>query len=148
MRPRIKPRDLLFASPALLAGPLLYFLLPSITHADLPAWLARVHLTGASLLLMVPYFGLVHPFLEQAHWAPLRERTPLAHLFFAGYHALVLSSLLTLPWLLIVLCVLTLASFLWRKAGERFGSIAVPLISHLFADLGIVIIAWLRSQRG
>lgn len=137
---------LLFALPTLAAGPLLWVLLPHITRTDLSAWLTSHHLSRQSLALLIPYFGLLHPILEQIHWAPLRERTPLAHPLFAGYHLLVLGSLLTLPWLVASFAVLTTASFAWewmrRKAG---GSLLVPAISHLLADLGIVVAAFVRG---
>ncbi len=62
------------------------------------------------MVAMVAYFGLVHPLLEQAHWTPLREATPIAHVAFAGYHMLVLASLLTVPWLAVCFVILTAAS--------------------------------------
>ena len=56
-----------FGLPCVLGGPLVYFLIPYMTNLPLHDWLARYHLTGTSLLIMIPYFGLVHPLLEQAH---------------------------------------------------------------------------------
>ena len=78
-----------------------------------------------------PYFGLVHPVLERVHWSPLRERTPFAHPIFAGYHLLVLSSLLSVSWLLISFALLTTASFLCRASdrgedGKSYRSDRVP----------------------
>jgi len=138
-------RIMLLALPAAVAGPLLYFLLPHITHTDLPVWLVNHHLSGLSLVLMIPYFGLFHPFLEQIHWVPLRETTPLAHPLFAGYHVMVLCSLLTLPWLIICFIVLTATSFMWQQMIRRTGSLAIPVASHILADIGIVMVAWLKS---
>jgi hypothetical protein len=92
---------LLLVLPSAFAGPLMYFLLPLATRVDLSSWLADHHLTGLALAVMVPYYGLVHPILEQVYWTPLRESTPLAHLAFASYHMLVLGSLLTIPWLIV-----------------------------------------------
>jgi len=140
-RPR-EMRDLLFALPTAVAGPFLYVFLSFAVDVDVAAWLADHHLTGAALVLMIPYFGLVHPFLEQRHWAPLREATPLAHPLFAGYHMLVLYSLLTAPWLILCFTVLMTASVAWRAMDRREFGYAVPL-SHALADLGIVIVAWL-----
>jgi hypothetical protein len=128
-----------------LAGPLLYILMPHITHADLTAWLADHHLSRLSLALMIPYFGLVHPFLEQCHWRKLREQTHLAHPLFAGYHILVLYSLLTVPWLVVCFVVLMIASLMWRLMTEPSHNLTGPIASHVLADLGIVIAAWFRG---
>ena len=94
--------------------------------------------------MMVPYFGLVHPVLEQIHWTPLRDETPLAHPLFAGYHMLVLFSLLTVPLLVLVFIVLATTSVAWQFLAKRSGSLAAPIVSHILADFGIVIAAWLR----
>lgn len=134
-----------FVVASALAGPAVYVVLPYVPHADLAAWLGRYGLTGGSLVAMVFYFGLVHPLLEQTHWAPLRERTPLAHVAFAGYHVLVLHSLLTLPWLAAVFAVLAGVSWLWQRMTDEAGSLVPAVASHLLADLGIVVVAWLVS---
>lgn len=138
-------RILLLALPAAAAGPLIYLLLPHIARADLAPWLAARRLSGLSLAAMIPYFGLVHPFLEQAHWSRLRARTLLAHPAFAGYHMLVLYTLLTPPWLILCFVVLTAASAIWRRMETRHKSIAVPVASQVLADLGIVAAAWLKT---
>ena len=137
-------RSFLFALSALFIGPILYFLLPIITHSGISTWLEAHHLSKETALLMIPYFGLIHPILEQTHWEPLRKRTPLAHPLFAGYHLLVLYSLL--PVLELVLCFvfLTGASCLWQRISDRTGSPTVSVLSHTLTDLGMIIAAWLR----
>ena len=141
----LRPGHLWIALPAALAGPLLFFLLPYIAHTELSTWLVQYHLSGAALVVMIPYFGFVHPLLEQMHWAPLRRQSPVAHLAFAGYHMLVLYSLLTLPWLIISFVVLATASFAWRWMTEHSGGLAVPVLSHVLADLGIIVAAWMMA---
>ncbi len=134
-----------WAVPAALAGPALYFLLPHMTRVDVSLWLAEHRLWGWRFAAMIPYFGLVHPWLEQRHWAPLRERTRWAHPLFAGYHLIVLASLLMPVWLGVCFVVLTGTSYLWQRATRRFGGLAVPAVSHALADLGIVVAAWWRG---
>jgi membrane protease YdiL (CAAX protease family) len=146
MRRPSSKRIMLIALPTVVAGPLLYFLLPYITHVDLSAWLKSYHLSGTSFLLMIPYFGLIHPLLEQMHWHQLREETVLSHPTFAGYHILVLFSLLTIPWLLLCFAVLMVASVTWQYAARFTRSLAVPTFSHILADLGVVLAAWVRIQ--
>ena len=139
-RPRPTPTTLLIL-PSALAGPALGVLLPHITRTDFVAWLDRYHLTGPALLVMIFYFGLVHPILEQIHWAPLRERTALAHAAFAGYHLLVLYSILPVPWLAVGFVVLSLASWMWARMVRASGSLWPAIASQAVADLGIVLVA-------
>ncbi len=140
------PRRLLpLVLPSALAGPLLYVLLPTLTGSSLPAWLADHRLSGASLVAMIPYFGLVHPVLEQLHWAPLRARTPWSHPVFAGYHLLVLGPLLPAPWLVAGFALLTAVSFLWHELSRSGNGLSAPTLSHGLADLGVVVVAWFRT---
>lgn len=138
-----RERWLLAAIPFALAGPVLYVLLPLVSQTDLVAWLADRGLAGLPLLLMVPYYGLVHPVLEQTHWTALRRRTPAAHVFFAGYHALVLASLLEPLWLGLCLATLLAASWIWRELDRRTGNARTAVLSHVLADVGVVLVAWL-----
>ena len=138
-----RKRMLGLAIPAALGGPLAYVLLPVITRIDLSVWLAQYQLTGWAFVAMIPYFGLVHPCLEQRHWADLRDATPLAHLMFAGYHMLVLYSLVSWPWLVLCFIVLASASWVWQQLNARSGSTALSVISHMLADIGIIVAAWL-----
>lgn len=140
----VPKRILPLVLPTALAGPVLYWLLPHITQTDLSAWLSNHGLSHMCMLAMIPYFGLVHPVLEQMHWAPLREQTPWAHLVFAGYHMLVLSSLLALPWLVVCFVILAAASVMWRELTRRCG-LATPVLTHVLADLGVVMAAWLMA---
>ena len=134
---------LLLSLPCIVGGPLVYFLMPYITATPLTEWLARYQLSNTGLLIMIPYFGLVHPLLEQAHWGELRKEGWYAHGAFAGYHAIVLYQLLTPPWLAMCLVVLVGASFIWKKQADATGGLLVPALGHILADLGIVIAAWL-----
>ena len=143
VKPKRTPAMLLVA-PLAFTGPLLYFILPRVTHTDLSWWLAYNRLSGTGFPVMVFYFGLVHPLLEQVHWTPLRESTPLGHIAFAGYHMLVLYSLLKVPWLAVCFVVLVTASLLWRRMARESGSLVPSIASHIAADLGIMIAAWLR----
>ena len=136
-------RDIAISIAMVAAGPFIYFVLPLIAKVDLSAWLAQYKLTDWLWLAMIPYFGLVHPFLEQAHWGPLREKTQAAHFFFAGYHAIVLYSLLPIFWLFASFIVLAVASFVWQQIAKNSKSYSAPVASHILADFGVVVAAWL-----
>lgn len=130
------------AIPCLLAGPLLFLIHPYVIRIDLDVWLDAHRLADTAFLIMIPYFGLIHPILEQLHWHGLRGKTAIAHPLFAGYHLLVLFSLLTPLWLLLCFAVLFTASFVWNRTARATGSLFVPTLGHIFADLGIVLAAW------
>ena len=135
------------ALPCALGGVLAYFLLPFMTAGgSLGEWLDAFGLHGTALLLMVPYFGLVHPVLEQVHWGGLRGRGWKAHAAFAGYHVLVLHSLLHPAWLVLCVAILYGASLAWgRVQAKAGGGLLVPLCGHVLADIGIVVAAFLRA---
>jgi len=135
-------RIMLAAMPTAIAGPLLYFLLPYVTHTGLAAWLENYKLSGLSLVLMIPYFGIIHPFLEQLHWEPLREQSPVSHLIFAGYHMMVLYSLIKTPWLIMCFITLGAASIVWQQLTRRSESLSIAVLSHILADLGIILTAY------
>ncbi len=133
-----------FALPCLATGLMAYFLLPFMyPEAALAAWLASYKLEGLALLLMIPYFGVIHPPLEQMHWAELRENQGLlAHVCFAGYHAIVLFSLLNAICLALVVVVLLSVSMLWAWMHKRYQGLAIPALTHIFADAGIIVAAF------
>jgi hypothetical protein len=144
--PRWKPvpiRELLLSLPSALAGPAVYFILPLVSTTPIAAWLATHRLSDTSLIAIVLYFGLVHPPLEQMHWAPLRIRTAWSHVAFAAYHVIVLASLLPPLWLAVSLAVLLGASWIWQWLDERGSGLLVPVVSHVLADTGIAFAALL-----
>jgi hypothetical protein len=136
-----KKRLLLTAIPTAIAGPLLYFVLPHIAHTDLAAWLAHYKLTGFSLFLMIPYFGIIHPVIEQMHWVQLREQSPVSHLLFAGYHMMVLASLLKTPWLIASFIALAVTSIAWQHITRKAQCLSVAALSHILADFGVILTA-------
>ena len=136
------PRLLFLISPTLLAGPVAYFLLPHVTEVNIAQWITHYNLTPLSLGLLIPYFGIIHPFIEQNHWAPLRQQSALAHFAFAGYHVVVLHALFAWPWLLVIFILLSAVSFLWMKLEEQAETLLIPTLSHILADTGIVLAAY------
>lgn len=127
-----------------LAGPVVYLLLPHITTTGLGTWCARYGITDANWIWMIPYFGILHPILEEAHWEDLRSRTPIAHPCFAAYHVLVLLTLFPYPWLAATFLMLSAVSMFWHHVTRRYRGSFVPIVTHVLADLGIVVAAWLR----
>ena len=54
-----------------MTGPALYLLLPSISRGSLHDRLVANGLSGVAWLLLIPYFSLVNPALEEMYWRGL-----------------------------------------------------------------------------
>ena len=134
-----------------LAGVACYFLLPYIVKdvGGLELWLSSVQLTGIALLLLIPYFGIIHPPIEQAHWQPLTKLPSpynyISHLSFAAYHGLVLYLILQPIWIILCIIILSCISFLWSYVRTQKGTTYLSVLSHILADIGIVTAAYLHT---
>lgn len=125
-----------------LAGPVLYLLGPLLLPPGaLAGWLDRYGLGASALRWLVPYFGLVHPILEELHWRPLRRHGLRCHASFAAYHLFVLAGLLPPVLLVAIGAALAAASWLWGRMEVQCGSSRLPILAHALADLGIVLAA-------
>lgn len=128
-----------------MAAPVIYFLWPWLGSPEMgiPEWLTKYGLTGIAWILLIPYFSLIHPILEEIHWRGLAPETmkPLCwqDLLFAGYHVLVLYELVYWPWLFLVFGILTGSSVFWRWAADRFDGYLLPVLSHAAADAGVLV---------
>jgi hypothetical protein len=135
-----------------LCGPLLILLWPLMdnTAGGMGGTLARFGLRGRSWWLFAVYYVSVHPVLEELFWRGSRVRRirgiAFADVAFAAYHAVVLRHFLGLPWIVLVFVVLTAVSWLWRRVADHYNGLAVPLLSHAVADLGIMAAAFYLAQ--
>jgi membrane protease YdiL (CAAX protease family) len=128
-----------------MTAPVVYFMWPwfAVSQTILPEWMQVYGLTGLSWVLLLPYFSIIHPVLEEIHWrgiAPQRF-TWLCwqDLFFAGYHVLVLLQLIHWPWLFLVFGMLTGSSVFWRWAAQRYGGYGLTILTHAIADAGVIM---------
>ncbi len=89
------------------------------------------------------YFCLVNPILEELFWRGYlgedTRRPVMNDLFFAGYHALVLAAFADLIWIVPVIAACVLAGWLWRMLRMMSNELLIPVITHLAADVSIVI---------
>ena len=134
---------LIFVLPLLLCGLLLYILFPYILSNNilLKEWLYAYGLNNKNFLILIPYFSLIHPLLEEIHWGKFRESKKYAWImwiFFAGYHILVLANLLTPSWLIISFLVLVAAAYAWAVLYKKLNGGVIPFLSHILADIGII----------
>lgn len=128
-----------------MAAPVVYFLWPlfQMSETVLPEWMAQYGLTGWSWILLIPYFSIIHPVMEELHW---READPVdapllywGDFLFAGYHVLVLHQLIFWVWLLPIFGILVGSSAFWRWTSRRFGGYALGILTHASADAGVMI---------
>ena len=128
-----------------LAAPVVYFMWPWFGAPGLAMgdWLSGYGLDGIWWALLIPYFSIVHPVMEEVHWRGISPEAfkPLCwqDLAFAGYHVLVLYDLVSRPWLLLVFGVLTASSLFWRWAAVRYKGYLLPVLSHAAADTGVMV---------
>ena len=131
-----------------MAAPVVYFMWPwfAASETNLPEWLAVYGLTGAAWLLLIPYFSIVHPVLEEIHWRGIAPEIVRGFCWqdflFAGYHVLVLHELIFWPWLIMIFVILAGSSFFWRWAADRFGGYGLPVLTHAAADTGVIVAAY------
>ena len=137
---------------AALAGPAMFVLWPllALPETGLAGWLETYGLTDWRWSVMVIYFALVHPPLEEAFWRRLTlndaNRPGIHDICFALYHVIVLHDLIQPFWLTAVFAILLGSSCFWRWAHRRSGRLTIPIATHMAADAGIIVAAYLLAR--
>ncbi len=160
LRPRI-PLNILFKTnhpqwifPAVLlcssGGVLIYCLYPLLGDPNvLASQLAELGLEKASWFGFIAYFSLINPCVEEYFWrASFGSETKglyAGDLFYAGYHGLVLAGR-TPAWLIfLALTCLVFVGWLWRQVRREDEGLLIPVMSHLAADLSVMIGVYLLT---
>ncbi len=132
-----------FVLPVALLGPFLFYFLPVMMceHVSLAGWLQSYGLTEKTFFWLFPYFGGIHPVLEEIHWSRFRGRgrfSWMMYVLFAGYHVLVLGDVLKPLGLAACFFVLVAAACVWDFLYVKLKGGCIPFLSHLAGDLGII----------
>jgi len=94
------------------------------------------------------YFCCVNSVIEELFWRGYLgqdcRRPTLRDAAFAGYHSLVLAAVAGIIWNVPVFVGCAFAGWLWRMMRAGTGSLLLPVLTHLIADLGIVAAVHLR----
>ncbi len=121
-----------------------------LESTPLKSALANFGLHGTSWFFFMIYFSTVQPFLEELYW---RGHLEYGHKYFswtdfafAGYHILVLAWFIKPPWLVIAFIVLTATAYVWRYIASKLEGLAVPLLSHIVADVSIIAVTYILIQ--
>ncbi len=143
------------AASVLMAGVSIFIILflweyMQLENMPLSSALANFGLHGTSWFFFMIYFSTVQPFLEELYWRGYLECADKyfswTDFAFAGYHILVLAWFIKLPWLVIAFIVLTVAAYIWRYLASKFEGLAVPLLSHIVADISIIAMTYILIQ--
>ncbi|MDK1031743.1 MAG: lysostaphin resistance A-like protein [Planctomycetia bacterium] len=121
-----------------------------LENVSLTSALADLGLHGTSWFFFAIYFSTVQPLLEEMYWRGYLECKQKyfswTDLAFAGYHILVLAWFIKLPWLAIAFVALTATAYIWRYIASRLKGLAVPLLSHVVADVTIIAVTYVLIQ--
>jgi uncharacterized protein len=135
----------------ILGGVLLYILWPILgITLDFGMSLARLGLKGSTWIIFILYFSVVNPVLEELFWRGYLGNDKLLpivqDLLFSGYHLLVLAMFVGVPWLLVVFVILGAAAWFWRQLVRISSGLILPIISHMAADLTLILVIYHYSR--
>lgn len=133
----------------LLAGGAIYLCWPWFgVIPDLTGALARIGLPSQRWPVLGIYFLGINPWLEELYWRGYLGSPAKGLVWhdvcFAAYHLLVLAPFLAGRWLIPTLLALIGLAWLWRQMARQFAGLAIPVLAHLCADLGLVLAIYLR----
>ena len=132
--------------------PILFFFwgLMQLENTPLNSVLSNFGLHGASWFFFMIYFSTVQPLLEELYWRGYLgcdyKHFSWTDLAFAGYHILVLAWFIKLPWLVIAFIILLITAYIWRHFASKYEGLIVPLLSHIVADMSIIVAVYVLAQ--
>ncbi len=116
---------------------------------DVSVFLASIGLSKSTWPVFLIYFIIVNPLLEEYFWRYSLNSTlkrPVLHdLLFAGYHLLVFYNLVAPAWLFLVFLGLTAGAWFWRQLNQVNGGIMASYISHLAADIIVILTIFYKT---
>lgn len=125
----------------LLTWPLVQLLWPRMVlpTVDLQNLLTHWHLRGPPVWIFVFYSITIHPLLEESFWRGLMPDRWISDALYAGFHMLVLYTLIHPGWLPLAFFVLFFAASVWRLLVRKTGGLVLPVLTHALADLGVIL---------
>jgi membrane protease YdiL (CAAX protease family) len=115
------------------------------------ALLNKWNLKSINPVLFLLLTILANSVLEEIYWRgyifhKFKKKTKvvnvivLTSLFYCSYHFITTINLFSLKYSLLFTAIIFGISIFWGYMRNRFKSIYIPIVSHLFADLGIMLI--------
>lgn len=107
--------------------------------------------TGDKVIWLVLVLIFINPFLEELYWRNfmyihLESKFSIARtliitsFFYSLYHLVSLIYIFTFPFNFIAVIPVFLAGLFWGYFRFKLQSITAPIISHILADLGIMLV--------
>lgn len=133
------------------SGFAIYYLHPFLGMAeDLTSQLEEIGLNRSTWPLLIMYFSLVNPFIEEYFWRGcLGSGTTgfyIGDLVYAGYHGLVLMGKIHPLMIFLALVCLTLIGWFWRQIRRADHGLLIPVLGHLAADFSILMSVYLITR--
>ncbi|MCE5200704.1 CPBP family intramembrane metalloprotease [bacterium] len=134
-----------------LGGVAMYFLWPCMSHngSTIANRLADFGVSRHTWPYLAVYFSVVNSTIEEFFWRGCLMSVTLKpvgnDLLFGGYHSLVLLAFASPIWAVPVFCACAFAGWLWRMLRIATGGLLFPIITHVIADVSIVIAVHLRA---
>ena len=143
---------LLICLSGLLPGVVIFLLWPTakLESVDLAQLMKSVNLTDTSFTVFALYACLINPFLEESFWRGCFKPgswipNPIDALF-AGYHAIVLIPVVKPIFVLLCFMALMFVGWIFRNIYRLTGGLAIPLLTHIVADIAILYGIWKIMQ--
>ena len=142
---------ILFTLGCAVNGVLIYYLWPFISSCgDLGLKLATLGLNDSNWLLLILYYSIITPWLEEFFWRDLlasKSKFPdLSDVLFAGYHLFVLALFIKAFFLPVIFITLLSAAWVWRFVSRKSDGLLIPVISHTAADVSTILAVYLLVQ--
>ena len=107
--------------------------------------------TGDKVIWLVLVLIFINPFLEELYWrefmykrleskVSIAKTVVITSFFYSLYHLVSLIFIFTFPFNFIAVIPVFLAGLLWGYFRYILQSITAPIISHILADLGIMLV--------
>lgn len=134
------------------AGAGVYLLAPHLHATDtLASRGAAIGLSGGAWLPFIVAVALTNPWLEEVYWRGYLGSASAAltrsDVWFGGYHVLLVFGFLSPWWFVPVLMALSAVSWGWRQVARVSGGLGVCAMSHLAADVSILLAVWALAAR-
>jgi len=131
-------------------GVLLYLFWPLLSiPPDIGNYIRSIGLTATVWPYFIVYYVLVNPLFEEYYWRGYlgsnRKRPVLNDFLFAGYHLVVLIGKVGPFWLAAIFLVLCGAAWYWRQVSRITGGLLAATLSHMAADITVILSIYLLT---
>ncbi|WP_212391344.1 CPBP family intramembrane glutamic endopeptidase [Sporosarcina beigongshangi] len=107
--------------------------------------------TGDNVIWLVLVLIFINPFLEELYWrnfmykhlenkVSIAKTVVITSFFYSLYHLVSLIFIFIFPFNFIAVIPVFIAGLLWGYFRYKLNSITAPILSHILADLGIMLV--------